>query len=75
MCQMNQINLPLKAYVDKVKETAEYYSIPVLDLYATGGIYPDCPAQKEALCPDGLHPNDAGNVVIAKRLQAFLERF
>ncbi len=68
-------HLPLKAYVDKVKETAEYYSIPVLDLYATGGIYPDCPAQKEALCPDGLHPNDAGNVVIAKRLQAFLERF
>ena len=55
--------------------TIVFLAPTVLDLYATGGIYPDCPAQKEALCPDGLHPNDAGNVVIAKRLQAFLERF
>ena len=71
---LNESNqLPLKAYVDQIKETAEYYSIPVLDLYATAGIYPDSPAQKKALCPDGLHPNDAGNMVIAKRLEAFLE--
>lgn len=67
--------LPLKAYVDKLKETAEYYSLPVLDLYSCGGICPDIPAQKEALCPDGLHPNDAGNVKIAERLQAFLEAY
>lgn len=68
-------HLPLKSYVDKIKETAEYYSIPVLDLYACSGIYPDSPAQKEAFCPDGLHPNDAGNVKIAERLQAFLEAY
>lgn len=68
-------HLPLKAYVDKLKETAEYYSLPVLDLYACGGIVPDIPAQKDALCPDGLHPNDAGNAVIAARLQAFLENY
>lgn len=68
-------HLPLKAYVDKLRETAEYYSLPVLDLYASGGIVPDIPAQKEALCPDGLHPNDAGNAVIAARLQAFLENY
>lgn len=68
-------HLPLKAYVDKLKETAEYYSIPVLDLFACGGIAPDIPAQKDALCPDGLHPNDAGNALIAARLQAFLENY
>lgn len=68
-------HLPLKAYVDKLKETAEYYSLPVLDLYAAGGIVPDIPAQKEALCPDGLHPNDSGNAMIAARLQAFLENY
>ncbi len=68
-------HLPLKAYVDQLKITAEYYSLPVLDLYAAGGIVPDIPAQKEALCPDGLHPNDAGNAIIAARLQAFLENY
>lgn len=68
-------HLPLKAYVDQIKATAEYYSIPVLDLFAIGGICPDIPAQKEAFCPDGLHPNDAGNLKIAERLQAFLEAF
>lgn len=73
---LNESNhLSLKPYVDKIKETAEYYSIPVLDLYAIGGICPDIPAQKEAFCPDGLHPNDAGNIMIADRLQAFLEKY
>lgn len=65
--------LALKAYVDKIRETAEFYSIPVLDLYASGGIIPDNARQKEMYCPDGLHPNDAGNEKIAKRLIGFLK--
>ena len=63
----------LKAYVDQLKLTAEYYSLPVLDLFAAGSIQPDIPAQKAAYCPDGLHPNDAGNRLIAERLKTFLE--
>ena len=66
-------NLPLKAYVDKIRETAEFYSIPVLDLYAAGGICPDIPAQKEMFVPDGLHPNDAGAEKLAKKIKSFLE--
>ena len=65
--------LPLKAYVDKIKETAEYYSIPVLDIYANGGICPDIPQQKELYVPDGLHPNDAGAEKIARKIKVFLE--
>ena len=65
--------LPLKAYVDKIKETAEYYSIPVLDLYAAGGIYPDSPKQKELYAPDGLHPNDAGAKKVAEKMLVFLK--
>lgn len=65
--------LPLKAYVDKIKETAEQYSLPVLDLFASAGIVPDIQIQKEIYCPDGLHPNDRGNERIAERLQGFLE--
>lgn len=64
---------PLKDYVDIIKETAEYYSIPVVDLFAVAGIQPALEVQKKAYCPDGLHPNDAGNKRIAMRLKAYLE--
>ena len=65
--------LSLKAYVDKIKETAEYYSIPVLDLYGAGGIYPDDPGQKELYAPDGLHPNDKGAEKIAYKMLRYLQ--
>lgn len=65
--------LTLKAYVDMIKQTAEYYSLPVLDLYANGGICPDIPEQKELYTVDGLHPNDLGYERIAKKLKTFLE--
>lgn len=63
----------LKDYSDTIKEVAEYYSIPVLDLYSVYGVCPDIKAHKEKFCPDGLHPNDAGHKKIAERLKAFLE--
>lgn len=64
---------PLKDYVDIIKKTAEYYSIPVVDLFATAGIQPALEVQKKAYCPDGLHPNDVGHKRIAMRLKAYLE--
>ena len=65
--------LPLKAYVDVIKQTAEYYSIPVLDLYAVSGIQPRVPVLKERYCPDGLHPNAEGHKLMASRLAGFLK--
>ncbi len=64
---------PLKTYVDVIKEVAEYYSLPVLDLFATSGIQPSVPIIKEKYCPDGLHPNDAGHALIAERLAGFIK--
>lgn len=64
---------PLKTYVDIIREVAEYYSLPVLDLYKVSGIQQDIPEVKKALIPDGLHPNDAGHVIIKDRLRGFLE--
>ena len=63
----------LKEYVNIIREVAEYYSLPVLDLYASSGLQPEVKEIQENFIPDGLHPNDAGNAVIAKRLKAFLE--
>ena len=63
---------PLSTYVNIIKEVAEFYSLPVLDMWSVSGIQPRVPMLKEIYCPDGLHPNDAGHVKMAKRLIGFL---
>ena len=64
---------PLKTYVNIIREMAEYYSLPVLDLYAVSGIQPKVDVIREKYCPDGLHPNDAGHVILAEKIFAFLK--
>ena len=59
-------------YVSAIKEVCAYYSVPVLDLYATAGMNPCIPEQSELYFADGLHPNDNGYRRIAERLEAFL---
>lgn len=63
----------LKDFVLAIREVAEYYAVPVLDLYSTSGIQPMVPAIKKNLCPDGLHPNDRGHELIYRKLKGFLE--
>ncbi|MBO5070163.1 MAG: SGNH/GDSL hydrolase family protein [Roseburia sp.] len=63
----------LKEYVDIIREVAEYYSLPVLDLYAGSGLQPEVEEIKNTYIPDGLHPNDLGHQVIAHKLEAFLK--
>ena len=62
----------LKRYVDIIREVAEYYSLPVVDLFASSGIQPNIPVIREAYTVDGLHPNDRGYALIAERLGNFL---
>lgn len=69
----SRLNATLLDYCNIIKEVAAYYSIPVLDLYATAGIHPINEKNRELFCPDGLHPNDAGNELIASRLAGFLK--
>lgn len=66
-------NISLKQYVHAIKEVAEWYSIPVLDLYASGGMQPNVQAQNELYFADGLHPNDTGYALIAEKLEKFLK--
>lgn len=60
-------------FVKAIREVAEFYSIPVLDLYRNSGIVPMLEVNRETYAPDGLHPNDAGAKRIADRLGAFLQ--
>lgn len=63
----------LKKYVDIIREVAEYYSLPVLDLFASSGMQPRVKIIQDKYIPDGLHPNDAGNAVLAEKIAAFLK--
>lgn len=60
-------------YVRIIREVAEFYSLPVLDLFAASGIQPRVKVLQERYMPDGLHPNDAGNARLAEALSAFLK--
>lgn len=63
---------PLSEYVRIIKEVAEYYSLPVLDLWACSGIQPKAEVIKRMYCPDGLHPNDAGHARLAEVIGNYL---
>ena len=63
----------LKTYVDVIREVAEYYSLPVLDLYKESGLQPKVPIINEKYFADGLHPNNEGHKVIAKKIASFLQ--
>ena len=63
----------LKQYVEIIREVAQYYSLPVLDLFATSGLQPVVEEIKEKYVPDGLHPNNEGHKVLAAKMKAFLE--
>lgn len=66
------VPVTLKTYVDIIKEVAEYYSLPVCDMYSISGIQPAIDVLREKYMPDGLHPNDAGHELLAARLASFL---
>ena len=63
----------LSDYVKVIREVAEYYSLPVLDMYKMSGIQPEIPVVKQKLMPDGLHPNDEGHRIIAEKVMNFLQ--
>lgn len=65
----------LRGYVEIIKETAEYYSIPVLDLFGESGMQPNIESHNKYFFTDGLHLNDKGHERLASLLGKYLERF
>jgi len=61
---INELGLPrktLKEYCDAIKEVAEYFSFPVIDLFSIAGYNPNIKENRELYSVDGLHPNDLGH--------------
>ena len=65
---------PLCDFVSAIRETAERFSIPVLDLYAASGMSVEPECQNKLYFFDGLHPNDLGHERIARLLIHFFEK-
>ena len=59
-------------YVNAIKEVAEYYSIPVCDLWRNSGLQPRVPIIQQLYCPDTIHPNDEGYKILAERIADFI---
>lgn len=56
----------LADYAQAIRESSEVFGVPVVDLFRNCNIRPAHPAHKAQYYPDGLHPNDAGHVLIAR---------
>lgn len=63
----------LREYRNMIMEVAEYYSLPVLDLWSMSGLSTNSKTIVEKYIPDNLHPNDAGHVILADRIIGFLQ--
>lgn len=68
----NKQGLLQSNYVDAIKQVADYYSLPVLDMYADSGISAFVPEQATAYLRDGLHPNQAGEYRVANKVVDFI---
>lgn len=64
---------PLKDYVYAIKEVCQRFSIPVCDMYGAGLMHGNNWKWCHEYMPDGLHPNDKGYEILARRLSAFLK--
>ena len=68
------VSVTLKTYIDVIREVAEFYSLPICDLFKNSGLQPRVEIIKEKYIPDGLHPNDEGHEILASRLGEFLSK-
>ena len=63
----------MQSYVDAIKNRANYYSIPCLDLFSISGMdLAHNNTSKAAWTNDGVHPNDAGHKRIHDCIIGFL---
>lgn len=70
-CYPNRLGLYIHDYVEAIKETADVWSVPVIDLFGLSGLYPMVKEHERYFSDaetDLLHPNVKGHERIAKTL-------
>lgn len=73
--EKNALQLTQADYVEAIRNVCDYYSLPIIDLYAGSGISPFLPGQRERYMPDGLHYNEDGYARLAAHIAGELQRF
>ena len=65
---------------DIIKEMCDNYSIPCLELYNCSDLHPWIQANNQEYftapnseTPDGIHPNDAGQLIMAYKIKGFID--
>lgn len=69
---INYGNTAHEPYHQAIREVCKYYSIPLLDLSKDGMINTVIAETNTAYFADGLHPNESGHDVIARKVRQFL---
>ena len=69
----NQHGRILNEYREGLIKTAEYFSFPVLDLFAVSGINPRVGEMQQRYMPDALHPNDAGYRLLFEKVDNYIK--
>lgn len=64
----------LKDYVDAIKDVAQFYSLPVIDLYSYSGMCPSLDVQRSTWFSrtDGLHHNAEGGLKVARAMLPYM---
>ena len=70
--EQNQDGHTLRDYRDALLEIAEYYAIPVLDLFSMSNINAETVEMRSCTLPDGLHPSAEGHKRIARKTAQFI---
>lgn len=60
-------------YVNVIKEVANHYGIPVLDLYNNGGVCCYESTKTRGYLADKLHLDNEGHLIISNKIKTFLE--
>ena len=63
----------LRDYVSALRESAESFGLPVLDLFESSAIRANIFENAQRYTEDGLHPNDEGHKVLADEIAAYLK--
>ncbi len=71
--ELEQVELPLKAYVDAIINKCQEHGIPVCNLYEELPVRLNLEEHKKLYSADGLHPNEAAHRILADYVKAFLE--
>lgn len=68
--KQNGLNYLVKRYADVTRRLAEEFALPLADVHEAFEKHPE----RDALIPDGIHPNPRGQRLIADTLLLVLER-